>query len=674
MIRVSMYIQVRLLKGYQELLWYKVPIALDKKNLIGVVVKVPLRNRFVPALVQASSPEKPSVSFEIKYADHIEPFPDDVAYYQFIKQLSHYYQMPLLHFFKRIHQFLVQKEHEHLLESSCSTESFSHQEEITLTHEQQAIVDALLPSIIQGIYKPSLLHGVTGSGKTEIYKRCIMQALTDKKTALLLLPEVSLAVRFAQKLKEQLPTHEIFSFHSATGIKEKRILWQALIAGRPLLIIGVHLPILLPLSNLGLIIIDEEHDIGFQEKKHPKINSKEAALLRAQLYNVPIILGSATPSIASLFNVHAKQWQFFQLKNRFAGTFPKIEIVSLADKKERKNFWISRSLEIALKKCLEKREQAIIFLNRRGFSFFVQCKLCSFVFCCLNCSVSLTLHQNDRLRCHYCGSDVPLALACPSCNAGQDNFLKKGIGTQQLVTILQKIVPHARIERADLDATINKKKWQSIMNQFEQGDLDILVGTQTITKGYHFPRVTLVGILWADLNIHFPLYNASETTLQQLIQVAGRAGRSNHSPMAVADKQHQNSLVIVQTMMEHPIFSYLHEVNYLQFFKHEYRTRKEVGYPPCVRLAEIELKHTDESVVHNESFAVAQGLLNMVQEKKIVVTILGPALPPVYKIKKVFIRKIYLKSNDLNHLIALFAGINITRYKSSIFFTPNPLS
>lgn len=657
-----MYIQVRLLKGYQELLWYRVPVDWQEKKLLGAFVRVPVRNRLVPACVEMHVQERPHVPFEIKYAERIELFPEDTAYYHFIKQLSYYYQVSPVHFFKRIRQFLIQKEYDRVVELSNSDKNLLH-EEIILTQEQQEIVAALLPSIVQGVYKPSLLHGVTGSGKTEIYKRCLMQAYACKKTGILLLPEVSLAVQCAKKLKEQLPSLEIFGFHSATSIKEKRIVWQKLIAGDPVVIIGVHLPILLPISNLGLIIVDEEHEVGFQEKKHPKINSKEAALVRAHMLNIPIILGSATPSLTSLCNVGTKQWNFFQLKKRFAGMFPKVTVVSLADKKQRRHFWISPELEHALKTCLGKKEQAIIFLNRRGFSFFVQCKICSFVFSCTSCSVSLTLHQGDRLVCHYCGMHRVLPQACPGCKADQENFLKKGIGTQQLVSILQKIVPQARIERADLDTTTDKKKWQTIVTQFERGDIDILVGTQTITKGYHFPRVTLVGVVWADLNLHFPFYNASETTLQQLIQVAGRAGR-----------EYQNSLVIVQAMMDHPIFSYLNEVDYLQFYKHESVTRKEVGYPPYVRLVELEIKHSDELLVQNESQAIAQALLAQIREKNNTVTILGPALPPVHTIKKIHIRKIYMKGDNIGSMIDLFNNIGVQNYKSTISFTPNPLS
>jgi len=321
---------------------------------------------------------------------------------------------------------------------------------------------------------------------------------------------------------------------------------------------------ILPIANLGLVIVDEEHESGYQEKKHPKINTKDAAIIRSNMTGCPIILGSATPSISSLFNVKTKKWKFFQLKKRFAGTFPKIRTVFLNTKKFRKNFWISKELEDAIREKIASKEQVIIFLNRRGFSFFVQCKNCSFIFQCQNCSVSLTLHKDKRLTCHYCQYAIFQPERCPECKKHEKQFIKKGIGTQQVVTIIEELFPAAKIARADLDTTIRKKLWSQTIHDFEQGNIDILVGTQTITKGFHFPNVTLVGILWADLNLHFPIFNATETTLQQLIQVAGRAGR-----------QHNESEVIVQTMSNHPVFNYLNETDYLKFYSSEIEKKEK---------------------------------------------------------------------------------------------------
>ncbi|MGB8366882.1 MAG: DEAD/DEAH box helicase, partial [Candidatus Babeliales bacterium] len=336
-----MFIHIKLLNGWQELLWYKVPPTWQQ-ILPGTIVQVPLRNRIVPAIIVSRQEKLPSnITFTIKDVHGIEPFPHDPSYIPFIKKLSSYYQVDDLYFIKRLRSFLQQKEAKEQKEKEESYEK----KIVGLTQEQEVVCDFLSPRITQPTYMPVVLHGVTGSGKTEVYKQLIMQAITKNKTVILLLPEITLAFAFERRLKQELPGIAIFGFHSGASKKEKNNLWQQLIAHKPILIIGVHLPILLPIFNLGLIIIDEEHAVNYQEKKHPKINSKEAALLRAKLYALPILLGSATPSFSTLYNVKTKKWYFFQLKKRFSGAFPQIKTVLLTDKKGRKNFWISKELE-----------------------------------------------------------------------------------------------------------------------------------------------------------------------------------------------------------------------------------------------------------------------------------------------------------------------------------------
>lgn len=656
-----MYIQVRLLKGFSQPLIYEVPNNWEELPEIGSFVHVPIRTKTTTAIVEKIIDKKPNVSFAIKPAQTLEKFPDDKNFFSYLKKLCTYYQLDQLYFLKRIRNFITEKQRATRMAQTKPEDAIP--EAIQLTHDQKTICNSLIPLVKQSEFKASLIHGVTGSGKTEIYKELIIAAHQQSKTTILLLPEVTLAIRFEQLLKESLPNDiAIFGFHSTTRISEKRRAWKALLNNEPCLMIGVHLPILLPIPNLGLIIIDEEHETGYQEKKHPKINSKEAALLRAQTYNIPIVLGSATPSLSSLYNVKHKNWQLFELKERFAGNFPTVTTVSLKEKKEqRKQFWISKELEHAIADRLSKKEQAIIFLNRRGYSFFVQCKACAHVFECNQCSVSLTLHAGNTLRCHYCDFAMLQPQKCPSCSSAE--FLKKGIGTQQLVTILEKLFPHACIARADMDTSSQKTVWRQTMDDFIAGDIDILVGTQTITKGFHFPRVTLVGILWADLNLHFPIYNASESTLQQLIQVAGRAGR-----------QSEKSDVIVQTMDDHAVFEFLNEQNYPQFYAQEIQKREILGYPPCKRLVEIELKYIDEATIERESHLIANQLLALIDRYDIDVDILGPACPPVHKVKNAYVRKIYLKSPDIQSLIIMYKTVDHKKFNSSIFFTPNPLS
>jgi len=656
-----MYIHVRILGGYPKPLTYAVPASAEQAIRIGILVRVPLRNRVVPAVVIAHAVPA-STAYAIRDIVGIEPWPADEHYHAFITTLSAYYHVDVLHTIKRMRQFLTNKK---VTPPDDIITSVEQQRTMpTLTDEQQAVYSFIAQYIHTPRFTPTVLHGITGSGKTEVYKKLIQEAIANNRTVMLLLPEVTLALQFERLLRAQLPsTIAMYGFHSATGMREKKYLWRALIEHHPILIIGVHLPVLLPIANLGLIIVDEEHETGYQEKKHPKINSKEAALMRAHKAGIPIVLGSATPSVSSLYNVATRGWHFFKLTKRFSGALPTIKTVLLTDKKQRRSFWISTVLEQAIHDRLAKHEQVIVFINRRGFSFFVQCTQCQFIFMCLSCSVSLTLHANATLTCHYCGYSCTQPSTCPQCSAHEQYFLKKGIGTQQVVSILESLFPRARIGRADLDTTTKKKQWAQILNDFEHGALDILVGTQTITKGYHFPRVTLVGILWADLNLNFPRYNASETTLQQLIQVAGRAGR-----------ERPDSLVIVQSMADHQIFQFLNEIEYTNFYEQEIAQRAAVGYPPCTRLIEIELKNTNERIVEHEATTFTTALRTYQETHAAPITILGPAKPPVHMIKNIHTRLIYMKGHDFATMMQVCTKIDQAGYKSSIFFTPNPVN
>jgi primosomal protein N' (replication factor Y) len=410
---------------------------------------------------------------------------------------------------------------------------------------------------------------------------------------------------------------------------------------------------------LGLIVVDEEHESGYQEKRHPKINTKEAALLRARQCNIPILMGSATPSIQSLFNVQHRDWKLFEITKRFSGSFPQMQVVSLKNQYKRPYWWLSRELEVALTKKLAAGEQSIIFINRRGFSFFVQCAACGHICTCANCSVSLTLHEDGTMRCHYCNALAPEPKICPACTSPQ--LLKKGLGTQQVVAVLAKLFPQARIARADLDVTTNKKRWSETVGAMHARQIDILVGTQTITKGYHFPGVTLVGIVWADINLSLPAYNAAELTLQQLIQVAGRAGRAT-----------AESTVIVQTVLEHPLYQFLDERTYRAFYDYEIAYREKLRYPPYVRLAEIELRHPDEQQVLKDANACALLLRQAARQQGIQATLLGPAQPPVHKIRNTCLQRIYLKTATVQELHLLYAALANHPFTAHLSFTPNP--
>lgn len=644
-----MFVYVKLLQGYPKTLTYKIPASWGSNDLTGSVITVPLKNKVVPALVVKMCEKLPEKSsFEIKEAIGKDHLPPDHRYATFIKKVSQFYFIHPKKLYQRIRSFIFTKEKN--APRTTTQEAIHEIKKITLTKKQQVVVDHLLPLVKNPCYAPTLLHGVTGSGKTEIYKKVIEACVEENKTVLLLLPEVSLSLQFEHLLRKQLPAHiPIFGFHSASKASVKKELWQTLLEQKACLVVGVHLPIMLPIPNLGFIIVDEEHELGFQEKKHPKINSKEMALWRAKLYDIPILLGSATPSINSFHNVTKNNWKLFELQKRFSGNFPTVKTVVLDGTRRRNNFWITRELEAAITDRLAKKEQTLLFINRRGYSFFVQCKQCGFTFLCPDCSVSLTLHKDNLsgagepiLSCHYCDHKEKNPTTCRQCHAPEKELLKRGIGTQQVVTILQKLFPTARVARADLDTTRKKRIWHETVEKFEKRELDILVGTQTITKGYHFPHVTLVGIIWADLNVHFPVFHASETALQQLIQVAGRAGR-----------QHDESLVIAQVIHTHPIFKYLQETEYKEFCREEMAFRKETLYPPFGRLVQLELKHINPKIIDNDAHKLFTFLNQMNEKKNLGVSILGPAKPLVYRIQKTEMRHIFLKASTFTPIYEL---------------------
>lgn len=660
------FVLVRLLAGWREPLWYRIPEHLQNKVVVGTFVDVPLRTQQIPALVQKISSIPQTDADRVKDISGVFAFPADNKYHDFVSAIADFFMVEST----TLHHRVVQQLHASP-EALEETETFSqtqHSSTITLSDEQQIVINALAPQVQAGGYTPTLLHGVTGSGKTEIYKQLIITAINAQKTTVCLFPEVTLALQFETIFKQQLPFPErIFSFHSTTKISEKKKLWQALLSGTPVVILGVHLPVLLPIPNLGLILVDEEHERGFQEKRHPKINSKELALWRAKTYNCPIVLGSATPSLATLQAAKTGKIAHYRLTKRFKGKFPSIIHAKMVtpDKKKRASFWITPELEHAIRSRLSKKEQTILYLNRRGHSFSAQCQDCGTLVMCQSCSVSLTPHEHEKTRefqltCHYCGFTVPVPTACTACKKNDKPLLMKGIGTQQLTTIVQKMFPEAKIARADLDSTKQKREWLATAEQFKRGELDILIGTQLITKGYHFPNVTLVGIVWADLGLSIPDYHTRETVLQKLIQVAGRAGR-----------EHEESDVIIQALSHDPLFDFISEEKYEEFCITELAAREELFYPPFGRFVQLECVHSDEAILVKETVAIAAELRQFVHDHNLNVTIMGPVEPVVKKIAGAEARHIFLRSATFGPIHTLLQAIkHQKKLRSSVFLVP----
>jgi primosomal protein N' (replication factor Y) len=331
-----------------------------------------------------------------------------------------------------------------------------------------------------------------------------------------------------------------------------------------------------------------------------------------------------------------------RLSERFGGTFPSIRQVTITFAKGASpdSFWITKELKQAIAQRLAKKEQVLIFINRRGLKAFVQCTGCAHIIRCTACSVSLTVHAQQKLLCHYCGFERIMPVQCDSC--AQRSLVSKGIGTQRIVELLTELFPSARIARADKDQTREQKRWSELLAQMHEGLIDILVGTQTITKGYTFPRLTLVGIIWAECNLALPFYAATEHTVQHILQVAGRAGRASAS-----------SEVLVQSFADHALFAFLDERLYTDFYAYEIEQRKDPAYPPFVRLSEMELQHTDEHALLKDAHDAAAYLRGVVGAQGWDVQILGPCPPPVAKIKHISRVKMYFKSQHIAYHIQL---------------------
>lgn len=657
------YVLVRLLNGFAKPLTYAVPASVGGDPLqVGAVIEVPLRNKQLPAMVLKVLSERPAVSYQIRALTRIQVLPGGGAYHEYLESLAALYDSSAFHFYRRLRSFLLNGE---LIDEQEADEGdhepYHRQATVQLTDEQAAAVAAVMPAVLEPRFHPTLLHGVTGSGKTEVYLALVRATIMAGRSVIFLAPEVSLARRFEQLFARDLGDGvAVYGFYSGVTKTARQALWQHMLAGKPMVIVGVHLPILLPCANLGLILVDEEHETGFEEKQHPRVNSKYAALLRARQYKLPIVLGSATPSVATWYHARQQGWTICHLTKRFGGAIAQIEHVVLGPARTRRHFWFSEVLLAAITKTLAAGEQIIVYLNRRGYSGCAQCTECGHRFMCSDCAVSLTVHlsatQEAELHCHYCARTQTVPPRCPTCKVSGSELCFKGIGTQQVVVQLQKLFPHARIARADTDVSRRKKAWAETIEQFDAHEIDIMVGTQIITKGYHFPKVTLVGVLWGDSGLHFPVYNAQEVALQQLLQVAGRAGR------VLA-----GSRVIVQSFADHEIFKFLSEERYEEFCKQELMAREQSHYPPCGRLLVIELKSTNEVLLLQESGLMAARLRTALGECG---NVLGPASPLVAKVARTHIRQILLKGETFTPLYDAVRSIDRKNLKCELTISP----
>ncbi len=477
----------------------------------------------------------------------------------------------------------------------------------------------------------ALLHGITGSGKTEIYINMIRKALDSNTQVLYLLPEIALTTQIVHRLKKVFGS-AMGIYHSKFSDAERVEVWNGVLQGKFNFIVGVRSSIFLPFDNLGLIIVDEEHDSSYkQQDPAPRYNARDVALMMAQMHHAKVLLGSATPSIESYYQTQQGKYGLIELNKRFGDA--QLPQVMLADMgRERKQKTVKGEFSgLLLKKideALKLKEQVIIFQNRRGYSPMVNCEDCGWVPKCVNCAVSLTYHQfRNALVCHYCGYKESLPQQCPTCTSTRIKTV--GYGTEKLEEELSLHFAEAQVQRMDLDTTRSKNGYETIIDQFERGETNILVGTQMVTKGLDFDHVSLVGIFNADRMIHFPDFRSYERAFQLITQVSGRAGRRD-----------KPGLVVIQTSgPDHPLLKTILKHNYKDFFNTELADRQLHDYPPFTRLIEITVKHTDKKICKTAS----ETLTDQLKQNLSYIRILGPGEPAISKIRNQFLMNILLK-------------------------------
>lgn len=445
--------------------------------------------------------------------------------------------------------------------------------------------------------KPStfLLHGVTGSGKTEVYLQAIAHALEQGKGAIVLVPEISLTPQTVERFKARFSAGKLQTLvavlHSHLSAGERHDEWHKIRQGRARIVIGARSAIFAPVEPLGLIIVDEEHEHTYKQEESPRYHARDVAIMRGQMENAVVVLGSATPSLESYYNCKKGKYALLELPERVDNQkMPHVRVVDMrqAAAKEKGNLIFSPQLKEAIHQRLEKQEQTILFLNRRGYSTALQCPKCGYVAMCPNCSLALTYHRPEqKLRCHLCGFTDAVPVVCPNNKCGNPAIRFAGTGTQRVEETLAKLFPNARVRRMDADTMKRKDDYRKTLGDFRTGKTDILVGTQMIAKGLHFPNVTLVGIIYADLALHQPDFRAGERTFQLLTQVAGRAGRGD-----------VEGEVFVQAFTPfHPAIQYARRHDFTGFYEQEVEFREQLKYPPVSRVALLTLRGRNEDKV-----------------------------------------------------------------------------
>lgn len=512
-----------------------------------------------------------------------------------------------------------------------------------LNNNQQRALDQIQQQFEQ--HEVVLLHGVTASGKTQLYIRLIEAALAKGETVLYLLPEIALTAQITQRLKLHFG-NQLAVYHSKFNDNERAEIWHKVLKGEFKIVIGARSSIFLPFRDLGLIIVDEEHENSYKQfDPAPRYHARDTAIYLAFLQQAKVLLGSATPSIESYYNAKSGKYGLVELSQRFGDAqLPEIEVVNIATagRQDEMQSYFSHVLLEQIEKAVERKEQVILFQNRRGHTTFLQCRTCGFVAKCVNCDVSMTYHKSsDMLHCHYCGHNENPINVCPAC--GMPHLESKGYGTERIEEELEILMPNIKVGRLDLDSTRGKHGFDKIIAAFDDHEFDVLIGTQMVAKGLDFGRVSLIGIINADGIINFPDFRAYERAFSLFEQVSGRAGRRD-----------QKGKVIIQTYSpQHPVIEQVLQHDYLGMFMREVTERKNFDYPPFIRLIKLDIKHGDQQQAHYSAQQLAKALRTHLGTR-----VLGPEPPLVARVRNKYIQTITLKIER--------TGISIAKVKDLI--------
>lgn len=540
-------------------------------------------------------------------------------------------------------------------------------ENLKLTEEQQTAYNKVALDIATNSYEQFLLYGVTGSGKTEVYLQLIGKALEQDKTAIVLVPEISLTPQMIDRFIARFNKDEIAVLHSKLSIGERYDEWNKIKEGKAKIIIGARSAIFAPTENIGIIIIDEEHDSSYKSEAIPKYDAKEIAKKIAKENNCPLVLGSATPDLVTYYKARQGKINLLELTKRANNSkLPEVEIVDLKMELANGNrSMLSAKLHDEIEQNLKEKRQTILFLNRRGFSTFIMCRECGYTVKCKNCNISMTYHKTEnKLKCHYCGYEENVVTICPECHSDKIRYF--GTGTQKLEQEINKIFPEASTIRMDIDTVTKKNSHEEILNKFKDENIDILIGTQMVVKGHHFPNVTLVGVIAADSSLNIDDYRANERTFQILTQVAGRAGREQLDGNVVIQTYNPDNFSIICAQKQ----------DYEMFYNTEIALREQLKYPPFCDIILIGFNSLSEKELIDASTKIYNYLKNNLDGQEF--NVLKPMPSPIDKIQNRYRWRIIIKgnmteaaNNVLNTCLMKFYNSNYKNTRVSVDVNPN---